>query len=120
MAVNSLLPAVRAGIEMPTVAWFAGLSPVWPESVDLGHDRLIARIHPRHIRAQGDELVLARAITYCEDSGMRRLTIRAHNLDPGVAEDCGYLTPETASATAALYRDVLLAVCRLPVIELAE
>jgi hypothetical protein len=118
--MTALLPALRPGIEMPTVAWFAGLPPVWPESIDLGIDRLIARIHPRHVRDRGDELVLARALAYSKVAGLRRLTIRSHNLDPGVAEDCGYLTPETAAATAALYRDVLLAICRLPVIELAE
>jgi len=112
----AVLPAVRASIEMPTVAWFAGLEPSWAESVDSGHDRLVARIHPRHVRDRGDELVLARALTCQGGDVLRRLTIRAHTLVPPI-EDC---SEGTANSIAAMYRNVLLAICRLPVIELVE
>lgn len=100
-----------------TVERFAALPSAWADTIAVNGGMLLARIHPRNNRPEGDGDVLARALVFIplrvplgdddEDSGyLARLTIRTSHVtydQRDIRRDC-----------AELLRIVLT----LPVIEL--
>jgi hypothetical protein len=103
-------------IRTADVRWLAGLDSIWPEGIEMLDGILIARVHPRNNRPAGDETVICRALVLTRD-GMHRLTIRTTNIVP---RDPDPATPESTfmAEYAQMYRVLLDAVMKLPVIEL--
>lgn len=108
-----------------TVERFAALQSCWPDSIQCSGGVLLFRVHPKHNRPTGDETVLARAVVWFPtdqfgDAELRRLTIRAHSIDPSGSwkADSRRDDHDISEYFRLMYLDMLMAVMRLPVVEL--
>jgi hypothetical protein len=100
-----------------TLERFAALESAWPDTIAVTGGVLLARIHPRNNRPQGDEAVLARALVFLpstdygsdgkREGSLGRLTIRTSDV-----------TYAGTSGIREEYAELLRAVLMLPVIEL--
>lgn len=109
-------------VQSLTVEQFAALPPAWLDTIRRWGGVLVARIHPCHNRADGDEDVLARALVFVpprtdtnpfargeeptrRDGHLARLTNRGAQVTLGGQRGDDYCA-------------LLASVCRLPMIRL--